>query len=147
MLVLSTDPAVDVHLAPTSYTGADVEPYNSFTLTCVATKSSGVSPELDITWLQAGLQVDNSTTGVTIVEEEVSGERKTSVIYIAQATSLKSGIYGCVVVLSIPESSAVQQVRNSTVVIRGEIQHIHLTCSTDELRLVMNMGQDVESGS
>ena len=141
MLVLSTDPAIDVYLAPTSYTGADVEPYNSFTLTCVATKSSGVSPELDITWLQAGLQVDNSTTGVTIVEEEeVSGEQKTSVVYIAQATSLKSGIYGCVVVLSIPESSAVQQARNSTVVIRGEIQHVHLTCSTDELRLVMEYG-------
>ena len=111
-----------MHLAPTSYIGADVEPYNSFTLTCIASKPSGVSPSLDITWLQAGLQVDNSTNGVRIAEEEgVSSERKTSILSITQATSLKSGNYSCIVVLSIPDSSPVQSVRNSTVTIRGEI--------------------------
>ena len=67
------------------------------------------------------MQVDNSTNGVHIAEEEgVSSEQKTSILSIAQATSLKSGTYSCVVVLSIPDSSAVQGVRNSTVIIRGE---------------------------
>ena len=121
-LIFSTDPTVDVHLAPTSYIGADVEPYNSFTLTCIASKPSGISPSLDITWLQTGLQVDNSTNGVRIAEEEgVSSEQKTSILSITQATSLKSGNYSCVVILSIPDSNPVQSVRNSTVTIRGEI--------------------------
>ena len=66
------------------------------------------------------MQVDNSTNGVRIAEEGVSSEQKTSILSIAQATSLKSGNYSCVVVLSIPDSSAVQGVRNSTVIIRGE---------------------------
>ena len=121
-LIFSTDPTVDVNLAPTSYIGADVEPYNSFTLTCIASKPSGISPSLDITWLQTGLQVDNSTNGVRIAEEEgVSSEQKTSILSITQATSLKSGNYSCVVILSIPDSNPVQSVRNSTVTIRGEI--------------------------
>ena len=103
-----------------SYTGLDVVPFNTFTLTCTAIKPSSIVPALDLSWYHNEIQLDNSIAGISILEEEAgSGAERSSILTVNSATTASSGVYTCIASVSVPESNTVTSNQSATVTIRG----------------------------
>lgn len=105
---------------PSSYTGADIAPYNTFGITCNATKPVEVTPALELAWYHNGTQLDNSFAGVLISEIERNAE-VSSELSIVGASAVASGSYVCSVIIAVPESNMVQETQESVVTIRGKL--------------------------
>ena len=120
ILLLVTDPILNVTVTPSSYSGLDVDPFNTFTLMCIATKPSSITPALDISWYHNEMQLDNSIPGISILEEEFSGgAERSSTLIVTSARTISSGVYACIASVSVPESNTVTGDQNVTVTIRG----------------------------
>lgn len=120
MCLTNTEPVVNVTIVPSSYSGVDVDPFNTFTLRCTARKPTTVTPSLDLSWYHNEVQLDNSVAGVSIAEEESSnGAQKSSMLTVTSANAMKSGVYTCIASVSIPESNTVTSNQSSNVTIRG----------------------------
>ena len=102
------------------FAGKDIDPFNTFTLHCTASKPSNIIPSLQVSWYHNDLQLDNSVQGVDISEEEVNnGVEKTSALTVSSARALNSGAYKCRVAISIPESDEVAADQTAIVSITG----------------------------
>ena len=117
---ICTDPTLNVTVMPLSISSVDAEPYNTFTLTCMATKPSSVIPTLDLSWYHNEMQLDNSIVGTSITEDETGGgAEKLTTLTVTSASSISSGLYSCVATVSVPESSTVTSNQTAVVTIRG----------------------------
>ena len=102
------------------YSGIDVAPSNTFTLTCMANKPSNISPSLELFWYHDEELLDSNLPKISIYEEEVmGGVEKSSVLTITSASSINSGDYMCVAVIDIPESNQVTSNHSAIVTIQG----------------------------
>ena len=109
------------------YSGKDIHPFNSFSLSCIAVKPSRVIPSLQLSWYHNGMQLDNSISGIDITEEDMNnGMEKSSVLNVTSATVQRTGSYMCSLMLSIPESSILTTNQTATVTIAGIIVIISL---------------------
>ena len=116
------DPTLTVMVTPMQYTGKDIDPFNTFSLSCLGTKPDSVVPSLQLSWYHDGEELDGSISGITIQEEEMNGGmEKTSELTITSARVLNSGMYTCSVMVSIPESSDIMINQTATVTITGII--------------------------
>ena len=114
------EPVLNVTIVPSSYSGVDVDPFNTFTLLCTARKPTTITPSLDLSWYHNEVQLDNSVAGVSITEEESSsGAQKSSMLTVTSANAVNSGVYMCSASVSIPESNTVTSNQSSCVTIRG----------------------------
>ena len=115
------DPEIIVELLPSTFTGATADSYNSFSLSCTATKPQSVVPALELNWYHNNTQLDASVDQVSITgEERRNAAEISSVLSIVAAQTGTSGDYTCVVDVTIPESSPVQVNQTGTVTIRGK---------------------------
>ena len=104
-----------------SYSGLDVDPFNTFTLMCTATKPSSIVPALDLSWYHNEMQLDNSIAGISILEDEArGGAERSSTVTVNSATTASSGVYTCIASVSVPESNTVTSNQSVTVTIRGQ---------------------------
>ena len=111
---------MNVTLVPSSYSGLDVDPFNTFSLLCSAMKPSSVTPSLDVSWYHSGMQLDSTIVGISITEEEGSGGAEISnTLTVTSARTVNSGEYLCVASISIPDSNTVTSNQSATVDIRG----------------------------
>lgn len=116
----TTDPIMSITVTPSVYSGIDVDPSNTFTLTCTANKPSGVSPSMELYWYHNEDVLDNSRPEISIREQEVmGGMEKSSVLTIVSASTITSGDYTCVAVIDIPESNRVTSNQSASVTIQG----------------------------
>ena len=121
VLLSITDPTITTVVTPSSYSGLDVDPFNSFTLICTARKPSSIVPALDLSWYHNEMQLDNSIIGISILEEEGSGgAERSSMLMVSSATTTNSGVYTCIASVSVPESNTVTSNQSATVTIRGQ---------------------------
>lgn len=108
------------------YSGLDADPFNTFTLMCTARKPSSIVPALDLSWYHNEMQLDNSITGVSILEEEASGgAERSSTLIVDSATTASSGVYICTASISVPESNTVTSNQSATVTIRGQYNTVN----------------------
>ena len=115
-----SDPTLSATVTPLMFSGKDIDPFNTFTLHCTASKPSNIIPSLQVSWYHNDLQLDNSIQGVDISEEEVNnGVEKTSGLTVSSARVLNSGAYKCRVAISIPESDEVAADQTAIVNITG----------------------------
>jgi hypothetical protein len=113
-------------VTPSVYSGIDIAPSNTFTLTCTANKPSNISPSLELFWYHDEELLDSSHPKISIYEREVmmGGVEKSSVLTITSASNINSGDYICVAVIDIPESNRVTSNHSATVTIQGIIINI-----------------------
>ena len=122
MYYFPTDPVLNVTVDPSSYSGLDVDPFNTFTLMCSAVKPSSVTPSLDISWYHDGMQLDSTVAGISITEVEANGGAEiSSTLTVTSARSLNSGEYLCLASVSVPESTMVTTNQSATANIRGNV--------------------------
>ena len=115
-----TDPTLTATITPSSYSGLDVDPFNTFSLMCTARKPSSITPALGLTWYHNEMQLDNSVAGISILEEEVSGgAERSSTLTVTSAHTISSGVYTCISSVGIPESNTVTSNQSAAVTIRG----------------------------
>lgn len=105
-------------VTPTVYRGKDIDPFNSFSLSCNAQKPDGIIPSLQFNWLHDGVRLDDSISTFAIYEDSMD---MSSILNVTSAQTVNSGQYTCNVVLNIPESSAVMVSQSATVTITGKI--------------------------
>lgn len=116
----TTDPIITATVTPTSYSGKDVQPFNTFSLTCTAMKPSSVIPSLQLNWYHDGMQLDSSVSGITITEQDMNnGMEKSSVLSVTSASAQSSGSYTCNVTVSIPVSNTLTTNQAAIVIIAG----------------------------
>ena len=121
ILIHVTDPLITTTVSPLLYSGLDVDPFNTFTLVCMARKPGSILPALDLSWYHNEMQLDNSIAGISISVEEVSrGAEKSSTLTVNSATTVSSGVYTCIASVSVPESNTVMSNQSATVTIRGQ---------------------------
>ena len=114
------DPTLSITVTPSLFSGIDVAPSNTFTLTCNANKPSSVSLSTELNWYHDGMLLDRSRPGTFIHEQEVEGGvEKSSVLTIISARTIDSGDYICVAEIDIPESNRVTNNQSATVTIQG----------------------------
>lgn len=119
-VITTADPTLSTTVAPSVYSGIDVAPSNTFTLTCTANKPSGVSPSIELYWYHDEELLDNSRSEIFIHEQVVmGGMEKSSVLTITSASTINSGDYTCVAVIEIPESNRVTSNQSASVTIQG----------------------------
>ena len=107
-------------MTPSVYSGIDVAPSNTFTLTCTASKPGSISPSLELFWYHNKELLDSSRPEVSIYEQEMMrGVEKSSVLTITSASSIDSGDYTCVAMIDIPESNRVTSNQSATITIQG----------------------------
>ena len=107
-------------MTPSVYSGIDVAPSNTFTLTCTASKPSSISPSIELFWYHNEELLDSSHPEISIHEQEMmGGVEKSSVLTITSASSIDSGDYMCVAVIDIPESNRVTSNQSATITIQG----------------------------
>ncbi len=113
-------------VTPSVYSGIDIAPSNTFTLTCTANKPSNISPSLELFWYHDEELLDSSHPKISIYEQEVvtGGVEKFSVLTITSASNINSGDYTCVAVIDIPESNRVTSNHSATVTIQGTYNNI-----------------------
>jgi len=117
----TVDPEIIVELLPSTFTGAAADSYNSFSLSCTATKPQSVVPALELNWYHNNTQLDASLDQVSITgEERRNGAEISSILSIVATQTENSGDYTCVVGVTIPESTTVQVNQTGTVTIRGK---------------------------
>ena len=114
-----TDPVLTAMVTPTAYTGKDIEPFNSFTLSCTGTKPSGVLPPLQLSWYRDGMQLDTTVSTVTVTEDSSSDMERSSVLNVTSAAVLDSGEYTCSVAVTIPESDTIVVNQSAAITISG----------------------------
>lgn len=113
----TTDPTLNTNITPSAYSGIDVAPSNTFTLTCMANKPSNIYPSLELLWYHDEELLDSNLPRISIYEEEVmGGVEKSSVLIITSASSINSGDYMCVAVIDIPESNRVTSNHSANIV-------------------------------
>ena len=120
LLFLSLDPLLSAAVSPSSYVGADIVPYNSFTLVCNASKPSEVIPELELLWYNNQTQLLDSNIGVSISEEGSGGTQKSSALSVSSASSSSSGTYLCIAKITVDESSTIEAMATAVIVIKGK---------------------------
>ena len=119
-MVQCADPTLVVTVTPSAYSGIDVSPSNTFTLTCRANKPSIVSPPIELNWYYDDVLLDSSRPGTSIVELETEGgAEKSSMLTITDAHTVNSGRYTCVAVIDVPESNRITSNQSATVTIQG----------------------------
>lgn len=107
-------------VTPMEYSGKDIYPFDTFSLSCTSTKPVNIVPSLQLSWYHNGVQLDHSVSGISIQEEEMNGGmEKSSELTVTSARTLSSGFYTCSVVVSIPESNAVMNDQTATITISG----------------------------
>ena len=107
-------------VTPVEYSGIDVPPLNTFTLTCIANKPSSVSPSIELFWYHYEELLDSSRLEISIHEQEVMGGMgKSSMLTMMATGNINSGDYTCVAVIDIPESNRVTSNQSATVTIQG----------------------------
>lgn len=122
------DPEVIVELLPSTFTGATADSYNSFSLSCTATKPQSIVPALELNWYHNNTQLDASVDQVSITgEERRNGAEISSVLSIVAAQTGNSGDYTCIVGVTIPESSPVQVNQTGTVTVRGKYINMQIS--------------------
>ena len=124
-----------MEVTPLLYTGLDTEPYNAFSLTCMATKPTEVIPNISLTWFHNGTQLDTSVLGVSISEDESSsGAMKSSQLSVDADDPSDSGSYSCQASLAIPESDTVESSQASLITIIGNTMVHTLSLSLQHYR-------------
>ncbi len=108
------------------YSGKDIHPFNNFNLSCTATKPSRIIPSLQLNWYHDGTELDDSVSGITILEQDANnGMQKSSVVTVTSARVFNSGMYTCSAAVSIPESNTVMMSQVASATITG----IHYPCT------------------
>ncbi len=111
-----------VELSPQSFIGADMEPYDTFSLSCLATKPPEVIPTIELLWYKDQVPVGNdSSDGIAIAETTTNeGAQRSNQITISNANQDHSGSYSCLARLTIPESTTLEESSQDAVAtIRG----------------------------
>ena len=121
LLFIYTDPVLNATVTPSFYSGKDISPFNTFSLNCTAAKPSNVIPPLQLSWYRDEVQVDDSISGITVIEDEISGgAEKYSVLTVTSARTFHSGLYTCSATVSIPDSNAVIANQTAIITITGK---------------------------
>lgn len=108
-------------VAPSTISGKDIEPFNTATLTCTATKPALVVPQLQLSWSRNSMPLDNSIMGVSISEENINSSATSSTIRLDAARVVDSGTYTCEASISIPDSNVVSTNDTASIVISGNL--------------------------
>ena len=93
----------------------DSDPYDDFTLTCIATKPTIIIPDLVLTWMHNGVMetgtvlTTGTDTAVTIV---------TNTLSFPNTTASDTGTYRCAARINIPDSAIITTSEESTAVLR-----------------------------
>ena len=114
------DPVVMVSITPSIFSGRDIEPFNTFSLTCTSTKPVTVIPPLQLSWSHDGERLDNSVMGVMIRQETINSTDISSTITLSSARVVDSGMYTCDASISIPDSDTVSTNETANVIISGK---------------------------
>ena len=105
-----------MELYPSSYSGIDVVPYNSFTFTCNASKPGEIVPALELNWYHEEEELESL---ITTVSSGSGNSLLSSQLSLVDATSAHSGLYSCIARLNIPDSSVVEGIQMASVTIKG----------------------------
>ena len=101
------------------YSGKDIHPFNTFSLNCTATKPSSIIPSLQLSWYHDEMELDNTVSRITILDEVRSATETFSMLTVSPARVFDSGMYTCSISVSIPESPDAMANQTSTVMIAG----------------------------
>ena len=115
------DPVIgNFSASPDSFLGLktscpDSDPYDDFTLTCTATKPTIVIPDLILTWMHNGTQINGTvvTTGYDTAVTTV-----TNTLSFPTTMGFDTGTYRCVARIDIPDSTTIMTSEESTAVLR-----------------------------
>ena len=112
------DPVIrDFATRPDSFLGLettcpDSDPYDNFTLVCIASKPALVVPALEVIWLHNGTE----RQGVVTTENDDTYVMNT--LSFPTSFANDSGTYTCIAKLTIPESPDISLIENSTIILR-----------------------------
>ena len=95
----------------------DSDPFNSFTLTCTASKPEIVLPELELLWLHNGTV--RSSNSFTYNQTSGGFFSKFNVLQFPTSVLEDSGSYECVAHIVIPDSANISETGQTNVTIRG----------------------------
>lgn len=87
-------------------------------------KPALVVPQLEISWTQNGMPLDNSIMGVSISEETISSSVTSSTVRLDSARVVDSGTYACEASLSIPDSGVVSTNDTASILISGKTKKL-----------------------
>ena len=90
----------------------DSDPYDNFTLVCIASKPALVIPTLEVIWLHNGAVIQ----GLVTFNHE--GTYIINTLSFPKTFANDSGTYSCHAKLSIPDSSDISLIKNITVTLR-----------------------------
>ena len=115
------DPVIgNFSASPDSFLGLETScpdsyPYDDFTLTCTATKPTIVIPDLVLTWMHNGTQINGTvvTTG-----NDTAVTTVTNTLSFPTTMSSDTGTYRCVARIDIPDSTTIMTSEESTAVLR-----------------------------
>ena len=99
-------------------------PFGKFLLTCIASKPENVVPELEVIWLQNGVEHTDNSDIVT------NGTHTVNTLNFKTTTTNDTGNFTCVSRIVIPESSIIQLSEESNIIIRGMLSvlaYIYIT--------------------
>jgi len=97
-----------VLINPAEYQGVDVQPYNSFVLTCSAEIATDVVPMINMVWFHNGKEISNVDDAINITETSgllTNVKWKTSSLQIVNANVSSSDNYECIASVSVEASS------------------------------------------
>ena len=115
------DPVIgNFSASPDSFLGLetscpDADPYDDFILTCTATKPTIVLPDLVLTWMRNGTQINGKvvTTG-----NDTAVTTVTNTLSFPTTMGFDTGTYRCVARIDIPDSTTIMTSEESTAVLR-----------------------------
>ena len=88
--------------------------FSKFSLTCIASKTEIVIPELEVIWLHNEVKRTDNSKIIT------NGTHIVNTLNFTTATSSDTGNYTCISRIIIPESSNIQLSEESVIVVRGK---------------------------
>ena len=93
----------------------DSDPYDNFTLTCIATKPTIVTSDLILEWTHDGKM---ETGRVVTTSADTAVTTVTNTLSFPNTTASDTGTYRCVARIDIPDSTTIMTSEESTTVLR-----------------------------
>ena len=93
----------------------DSDPYDNFTLTCIATKPTIVTSDLILEWTHDGKM---ETGRVVTTSADTAVTTVTNTLSFPNTTASDTGTYRCVARIDIPDSTTIMNSEESTTVLR-----------------------------
>ena len=122
---------LEVLVSPTSVIVLDVDPYNTFVLTCTATQPSSVTLNKTIEWRESRNGVTQAIiedgSSINITTTSLQTPTTTSLLSVTADTAAESSL-SCVANLQIPEDQLISQFSTAQVTVKGTLINV-LICA------------------